>query len=47
VPWHRVLKADGTFAAHLADEQRERLIAEGVFTERGRIPLAKYRWDGR
>jgi alkylated DNA nucleotide flippase Atl1 len=46
VPWHRVLKADGTFAHHLADEQRQRLIAEGVLPVRGRIPLAKYRWDG-
>jgi methylated-DNA-protein-cysteine methyltransferase related protein len=47
VPWHRVLKSDGTFAPHLADEQRQRLIAEGVFLERNRISLAKYRWDGR
>src|SRR6201999_1101499 len=47
VPWHRVLRADGTFAPHLADEQRQLLGADGVFPERGRVPLAKYRWDGR
>ncbi len=47
VPWHRVLKSDGHFAHHLADEQRQLLAAEGVFLERGRVPLAKYRWDGR
>jgi alkylated DNA nucleotide flippase Atl1 len=47
VPWHRVLRADGTFAPHLADEQRQLLAADGVFLERGRVPLAKYRWDGR
>src|ERR1700755_110725 len=29
VPWHRVLKSDGTFASHLADDQRQLLIAEG------------------
>jgi methylated-DNA-protein-cysteine methyltransferase related protein len=46
MPWHRVLRADGTFAPHLADEQRQRLAGEGVFPVRGRIPLAKYRWDG-
>jgi methylated-DNA-protein-cysteine methyltransferase-like protein len=46
VPWHRVLRADGTFAPHLADEQRQLLAADGVFPERGRVPLAKYRWDG-
>ncbi len=47
VPWHRVLKADGTFAPHLADEQRQLLIADGVRVERGRVSLAIYRWDGR
>jgi len=47
VPWHRVLRADGTFAPHLADEQRQLLAGEGVFLDRGRVPLAKYRWDGR
>ena len=47
VPWHRVLKADGTFAPHLADEQRQLLAAEGVVPEHGRIQLAQYRWDGR
>jgi methylated-DNA-protein-cysteine methyltransferase-like protein len=47
VPWHRVLKSDGTFAAHLADDQRQLLAAEGVFLDRGRVPLGKYRWDGR
>jgi methylated-DNA-protein-cysteine methyltransferase-like protein len=47
VPWHRVLRADGTFASHLADDQRQLLAAEGVVSVRGRIPLATYRWDGR
>ena len=47
VPWHRVLKSDGRFAAHLDEEQRQLLAADGVFLERGRVPLAKYRWDGR
>jgi methylated-DNA-protein-cysteine methyltransferase related protein len=46
VPWHRVLKADGTMAPHLADEQRQLLIAEGVRVERGRVRLAEYRWNG-
>ena len=31
LPWHRVLRADGTCAPHIAAEQRERLRAEGVF----------------
>jgi methylated-DNA-protein-cysteine methyltransferase related protein len=30
LPWHRVLRADGTCAPHIAHEQHERLRAEGV-----------------
>ncbi|HEY2205266.1 MAG TPA: MGMT family protein [Pseudonocardia sp.] len=30
LPWHRVLRADGTCAPHLADEQLARLRAEGL-----------------
>jgi methylated-DNA-protein-cysteine methyltransferase related protein len=33
VPWHRVVMSDGSFARHLADEQRSLLRAE-------RAPLA-------
>ena len=47
VPWHRVLKADGRFAHHLRDEQRQRLIAEGVRVNNGKVDLRTYRWDGR
>ncbi|MCL2780925.1 MAG: MGMT family protein [Actinomycetia bacterium] len=47
VPWHRVLRADGTFAAHLAEEQAQLLRAEGVWVADRRIELARHRWDGR
>lgn len=43
VPWHRVLRADGTPAPHLAAEQLARLRAEGVLAERGRVPMPRYR----
>lgn len=43
LPWHRVLRADGTPAPQLAAEQLARLRAEGVLAERGRIPLHRYR----
>ena len=46
VPWWRVLRADGTPAAHLFDEQRQRLIAEGVRFNGDRVDLKAYRWDG-
>jgi alkylated DNA nucleotide flippase Atl1 len=49
VPWHRVLRHDGSMAPHIRDEQRQRLRAEGVRFrgERAdRVDLAAYRWDG-
>jgi alkylated DNA nucleotide flippase Atl1 len=42
LPWHRVHRADGRFAPHLAGEQSARLRAEGVTVVDGRV-----RRDGR
>jgi methylated-DNA-protein-cysteine methyltransferase related protein len=36
LPWHRVLRADGTCAPHIAQEQLARLRAEGVLPDRAR-----------
>ena len=47
VPWHRVLRADGSLAEHLYSEQRQRLLAEGVRFRGDRVELASFRWDGR
>jgi alkylated DNA nucleotide flippase Atl1 len=46
VPWHRVLRADGTLPEHLYTEQRQRLLAEGVRFAGDRVELARCRWDG-
>lgn len=46
VPWHRVVRADGTLAEHIATEQSRRLRAEGVPVTAGRIRLADHRWTG-
>jgi len=43
-PWHRVLRANGTPAPHLAAEQLQRLRAEGVPSSAGRVDLSRYRW---
>lgn len=43
LPWHRVLRADGTPAAHLAAEQLSRLRAEGVLARNGRVSMRRYR----
>lgn len=47
VPWHRVLRANGSLAEHLYTEQRQRLLAEGVRFKGERVDLASCRWDGR
>jgi alkylated DNA nucleotide flippase Atl1 len=43
LPWHRILRADGTPAPHIAAEQLARLRAEGVLAKNGRIPMRRYR----
>lgn len=45
VPWHRVVKADGTCAPHLQDEQLSRLRAEGVPIRGTRVVLVEARLD--
>jgi alkylated DNA nucleotide flippase Atl1 len=47
LPWHRVLRADGTLAEHLYTEQRQRLLSEGVHFTGDRVDLKAHRWDGR
>lgn len=46
-PWYRILRADGTPAPQLFDEQRTLLRDEGVPVVGGRVDLRRYRWDGR
>jgi methylated-DNA-protein-cysteine methyltransferase-like protein len=43
LPWHRVLRADGTPAPHLAAEQLARLRGEGVPAEGGRVSMTPRR----
>jgi methylated-DNA-protein-cysteine methyltransferase-like protein len=47
VPWHRVMRANGSLAPHLYDEQRQRLLSEGVRFKGNRVNLEKFRWDGK
>ena len=44
VPWHRVVRADGTVAEPIRVEQLARLAAEGVPMRGGRIDLAAVLW---
>jgi methylated-DNA-protein-cysteine methyltransferase-like protein len=50
VPWHRVVNAQGRISRRRREAgmltQRIRLQQEGVPLARGRVPLARYRWEG-
>ena len=50
VPWQRVINAAGGISfrgdGHRPDQQRELLELEGVPMRRGRVDLARYRWEG-
>ncbi len=46
LPWHRVLRADGTPAPHLRHAQLKLLRAEGVLATGNRVDLRTYRWRG-
>ncbi|MGQ0837663.1 MGMT family protein [Actinokineospora sp.] len=45
LPWHRVLRANGTPAPHIAREQLERLRAEGVLANGEKVDMRTYRWS--
>lgn len=44
LPWHRVVRSDGSSAPQVASEQHRRLLAEGVLVRDGRVPR-DYRWE--
>lgn len=45
LPWHRVLRANGTCAPHLVDEQLQLLREEGVVAVNGKVDLRTHRWE--
>jgi alkylated DNA nucleotide flippase Atl1 len=47
VPWHRVVRADGTCAPEVRDRQVALLRSEGVPMDGERVDLHRARWDGR
>ncbi len=44
LPWHRVLRANGSPAPHLARRQLELLRAEGVLADGEKVNMRRYRW---
>ena len=47
VPWHRVIRANGTCAEGIRAEQLARLAADGVPMRGEKVDLLLARWDGR
>jgi methylated-DNA-protein-cysteine methyltransferase-like protein len=49
VPWHRVIRTNGQIAfpmdSEIFEEQKNRLIEEGVEVVDGRIAMARFRWN--
>lgn len=46
VPWWRVVRADGSLPAHLADDARSHHLAEGTpLRPSGRVDLAAAFWE--
>jgi len=49
VPWHRVVQSSGRIAfpegSDAFNEQRKRLMIEGVTIHRGKVDMRKYRWQ--
>jgi methylated-DNA-protein-cysteine methyltransferase-like protein len=46
VPWHRVVRADGTLADHLRAEQYGLLLAEGIPMDDQRVVMEWAEWSG-
>ncbi|MGY1721957.1 MGMT family protein [Blastococcus sp. SYSU DS0533] len=47
VPWHRVVRADGSAAEPVRARQLELLAAEGVPARNGKVDLAAVGWPDR
>ncbi|RDV24808.1 cysteine methyltransferase [Alteromonas aestuariivivens] len=49
LPWHRVVRADGKLAfpagSDSANEQRERLVSEGIPVVNNRVAMSQWRWE--
>ena len=46
IPWHRVVRSDGTMAEHVRDKQRQLLLSEGVGIVGERVDLETHQWSG-
>lgn len=49
IPWHRIVRSDGKIAfptgSDKAEEQRQKLIEEGIVVRNFRIPMNRFQWQ--
>jgi methylated-DNA-protein-cysteine methyltransferase-like protein len=49
VPWHRVIRSNGSIAFAVGsdafEEQQSRLVMEGIVVRAGRVDMGNYRWQ--
>ena len=49
IPWHRIVRSDGKIAFPIgsdkAEEQRQKLIEEGIAVRNFRISMKKFQWQ--
>lgn len=45
LPWHRIVRADGTPPPHKRESQLARLEAEGVQSDGFKVDMDRYRWN--
>ena len=46
IPWHRVVRSDGTMAEQVRVRQRQLLLSEGVGMVGERVDLEAHQWSG-
>lgn len=46
IPWHRVVRSDGTMAEQVRERQRQLLLSEGVGMVGERVDLEAHQWSG-
>jgi alkylated DNA nucleotide flippase Atl1 len=44
IPWHRVVRSDGTMAERVRDRQRQLLLGESVAITGERVDLEAHQW---
>lgn len=45
LPWHRIVRVDGTPPPHKRQEQLQLLAGEGIHSDGRKVDMRRYRWE--